>query len=170
MAGPAGPRAPLDFVSNSRVSLLVIVAAVFAITRVWAIIVWSVVLRRPAHLLAIIHKVIVLAFHRSTVCLVCVEFLQRALLATAGILLLLGRIVELHRIAIRRVVLPGKVFIHVLALRDRPAVAIRTLYLGHCKRSRVIPRRHASAVVVHTAHVHIRFLRRGVCVLIPKGR
>lgn len=167
MAGPARPRAPLDFVSNSRVSLLII-AAVFAITRVWAIIV-SVVLRRPSHhLLAIIHKVIVLAFHRSAVCLVCVEFLQA--LATTAIVLLLVRIVELHRIAIRRVVLPGKVFIHVLALRDRPAVAIRTLYLGHCKCSRVIPRRHASAVVVHTAHVHIRFLRRGVCVLIPKGR
>ena len=166
MAGPARPRAPLDFVSNSRVSLLII-AAVFAITRVWAIIV-SVVLRRPAHLLAIIHKVIVLAFHRSAVCLVCVEFLQA--LATTAIVLLLVRIVELHRIAIRRVVLPGKVFIHVLALRDRPAVAIRTLYLGHCKCSRVVPRRHASAVVVHTAHVHIRFLRRGVCVLIPKGR
>lgn len=166
MAGPARPRAPLDFVSNSRVSLLII-AAVFAITRVWAIIV-AVVLWRPAHLLAIIHKVIVLAFHRSAVCLVCVEFLQA--LATAAIVLLLVRIVELHRTAVRRVVLPGEVFIHVLALRDRPAVAIRTLRLGHCKCSRVIPRRHASAVVVHTAHVHIRFLRRGVCVLIPKGR
>lgn len=164
MAGPARPGAPLDVVSNGRVGLLII-AAVFAITRVWAIIVE--VLRRPADLLAIIHKVIVLAF-RFAVRLVCVEFLQA--LATAAIVLLLVRIVELHRTAVRRVVLPGEVLIHVLALRDRPAVAIRTLRLSHCKRSRVVPRRHASAVVVHTAHVHIRFLRGGVCVLIPKGR
>ena len=167
MARPARPRAPLDFVSNGWVSMLII-AAVFAITRVRAIIV-SVILRRPAHhLLAIIHKVIVLAFHRSAVCLVCVEFLQA--LATAAVVLLLVRIVEFHRIAIRRVVLPGKVLVHELALRDRPAVAIGTLYLGHSESSRVVPRCHAAAVVMHTAHVHVRFLRRGVCVLIPEGR
>ena len=167
MARASGPRAPLNLVSNRRVCLLVVLAAVFATTRVLSIVVGSIVLRlrRPAHhLLAIIHEVIVLSFRRLAVLIVCAVPLETLLASVIRLL------VELHSIAIGSVVLPSRVFIHVLALRYRPPVVIRRLHLRHCRSSRVVSRSDAPAVVVHSAHMHIGLLRRGVCVLIPKGR
>lgn len=96
-------------------------AAIFATTWVRAIVVAAIVLARrwaTHHVLAVVHKVVVLAFHGSAFGFIGRKFLESWL---ASIILLL---VELHRIAIGSVVLPCHVFIHILALGDRPPVVI----------------------------------------------
>ena len=167
VAGAAGSRASLDFVSDGWVVWLIIDGPMFAISCIRTIIiVWAIVLAwwGTAHrVLTIIHKVIVLAADRLAVLLVGGVFLE----ARWPTMLLL--MLKVHRIAIGSVVLPGAaVFVHVLALRDRAAVIIGSLNLRHSHCSRVVSRGHAAAVLVD-AHWSIRFLRGCIGVLIPEG-
>lgn len=98
-------------------------SAIPAISGVRTIIVWPVVLtwRWAAHhvILAIVHKVVIFALNWSALGPVRLEFLQARWRAARILLLLI-----VHRIAIRSVVLPSRIVVHVLALGNRSPVIV----------------------------------------------
>ena len=96
-------------------------------------------------LLTIIHEIIVLASNRSPILLLSAVLLQ------ARWLLLIVRIMLVVIIAIRRIILPGTLIIHILPLGYIPGIVVMRLHLCHCVGSRVVPGRHASQIIVQGA-------------------